>query len=239
MLYIRTLNQLNYEKMKVNYSPLIDTASGKIGDVVASKGNGGPYFRKKVFPLNPRTIFQLAVRASLTTLSQAWEGLTSAEQTAWNLQAASKAVRTINGYEKKLVGFTLFVQVNQNITLAGGTMISTPVAQVPVTGLATLSATSVHSGATTLTFTATPVPANTAMIVRACFKKSGQKVMNNNFKYLLAAPAADASPLVITTEVVARLGLGIAGNILYVECTNLDITTGALSPMKGCTAIVS
>ncbi len=225
--------------MKYIPSALIDSASGKIGEVVASTGNGGPYFRRKVTPLNPNSLYQVGVRASLVTLARMWETLTNAQVTAWNSEASLLKAKYPGGYKKKLVGFTLFVQTNQNITLAGGAAISAPIAQVPETGLSIASVTSVGSGATTFTFGPTPVAANTAMVILAAFKKANQKLMRGNLKYIEAVAAAGASPLVITTGINARLGVPVTGNTLYVEAYLINILTGAKSAITAIKATVS
>ena len=61
---------------KIKLSAIVSEMRGKLNGSVFSKNRGGAYIRTKVTPVNPQSLAQGLVRATLTNLSQAWRGLT-------------------------------------------------------------------------------------------------------------------------------------------------------------------
>lgn len=64
-------------------SVLVEEGSGSAGNLVASRTGGRSFLRKRVAPSNPNTAAQSQVRASFTSVSQAYRTLTIAQRLGW------------------------------------------------------------------------------------------------------------------------------------------------------------
>lgn len=87
---------------------------GKVGGSVFSNNKGGAFIRNRVMGTYPGTSAQVAHTASVSGLSGQWRSLTSEEQTAWIVAAASGDwPRTDSlGNRYDMTGQQLFVSVN-------------------------------------------------------------------------------------------------------------------------------
>jgi len=67
--------------MKIRFSPLVASASGKAADAVAASWKGRQYIRKHVIPANPQTAAQTLVRESMAACVSLWRSLSSTIKT--------------------------------------------------------------------------------------------------------------------------------------------------------------
>src|SRR5690606_18792227 len=118
-VYLEHINNLNFLSMKMKWGALVVDGRNKIGGQVASKNRGGSYLRTKVTPANPQTVAQSIVRSIFTVLSQAWRTLTQAQRNAWNAAVTDWQRTDIFGDIKSPSGFTLYMRLNQNLSLIG------------------------------------------------------------------------------------------------------------------------
>lgn len=86
--------------------------SGSQGQTTASRNRYGQYNRQRATPTQPRTAAQLAVRSSLTAVSQAWRGLTDEQRLAWDGYAAAHPRTDTLGQTITLTGSQVFNAVN-------------------------------------------------------------------------------------------------------------------------------
>jgi hypothetical protein len=98
---------------------LITQGTGSIGGMTMSKNRAGYYLRARVVPSNPRTPQQSAIRQGLSGLSQTWQALTAAQQSAWGTYAKEVPVILDNGQTKLLSGFNWYLGSNQLRLQAG------------------------------------------------------------------------------------------------------------------------
>ena len=74
-------------------------ASGTIGKIATfSKWKGRPYVRQRVVPANPKSALQVATRAMLRFLSQAWATVGATPQASWDDLAAASQISPFNAY---------------------------------------------------------------------------------------------------------------------------------------------
>jgi hypothetical protein len=74
-------------------------ASGTIGSIATfSKWKGRPYVRQRVVPANPKTALQVATRAMLRFLTQAWIDVDPTPQGTWDDLAAAAQISPFNAY---------------------------------------------------------------------------------------------------------------------------------------------
>lgn len=94
-------------------SIIISRGSGSIGGLTASHNKGGNYFRARVTPVDPGTVFQTAVRLAAATLVNAWNNiLTQIQRTAWDVYALNTPLLNPFGAAKTVTGLNMYVRGN-------------------------------------------------------------------------------------------------------------------------------
>lgn len=86
---------------RVQYSPLIVGASGKVKDTVFSRWKGRAYIRARVIPSNPQTVDQMAVRDSMSRTVSLWQTLDALIKTAWGVYASPYSLSGYNSFVSK------------------------------------------------------------------------------------------------------------------------------------------
>lgn len=214
--------------MKTKFGAIIVDGRGKLGGHVASKNRSGAYLRTKVTPSNAQTVFQNAVRAIFTLLSQAWRGLTQGERDAWSAAVPDYAKTNIFGDLVNPSGSNLFQRLNNNLLSVGEAQITTPPLPDAVGACIITSATNAVGAATmTLVFDG-PVPANTTVKVFATAPMSaGKSFVKSEYRQIGTMPAAEASPFTVKTLYLAKFGTqGAVGQKIYFKLLPINITTG-------------
>lgn len=226
---------------KVQLSGILSGLSGKHSGGVHLKGKSGQVLRKKVRPRQPASNYNAVVRARLASVQAAWAGLTAAQVLAWNELAKGVKKSNVFGDGFAVSGINLFQLLNNNLVNVGEAIIEDAPALGDVSLFATFSAAAVHSGATTLTFTATPVPANTAVIVKATASiPVGRQVRESDFRQVAVLAAAETSPYTLTTEYNAKFGApGAAGKVIYFRAYHINTVTGQAGRPVQCSAVIS
>lgn len=214
--------------MKIKWGALAVDGRGKIGGHVASKNRSGAYLRTKVTPVNPSTSFQSTVRNRLAALSSAWRGLTAAQRTAWNAAVGDFATTDVFGDLKNPSGINLYVKLNANLEEVGVSAISTPPLPQAVAAITSVSASgAAGTPALSVTFAPTPVPADTAFVIRATAQVSpGKKFLKNEYRNLAIADAADTSPEDILAAYTARFGSLVEGQKIGIQMVAVNKVTG-------------
>jgi len=111
---------------KIKFSVGIAAASGKVGGNVFSRNGSGAYLKTFAMPVNPNTSKQQAVRAAFAVQVAAWRGLSAAQQQAWKDIASQYPSQDALGNKIQYSGQQLFIKLNQNLTTAGQSGLSSP-----------------------------------------------------------------------------------------------------------------
>lgn len=111
---------------KIKFSVGISAASGKVGGNVFSRNGSGAYLKSFSMPVNPNTTKQQAVRAAFAVQVAAWRNLTSAQQQAWQDMAPQYPAQDALGNQIQYSGQQLFVKLNQALTTAGQSALTSP-----------------------------------------------------------------------------------------------------------------
>lgn len=214
--------------MKMKFGAIVVDGRGKIGGHVASKNRGGAYLRTKVTPSNPNTSLQAAVRNRLTSLAQAWRGLNAVKRESWNKAVSNFAGTNIFADKVNPSGINLFTKLNANLLEVGSSMISEAPLPSEVEPVLTVSATAAAgTPAFSVVFTPTPVPANTAFIVRATGQVSaGISNLKGKFRNITVLASASTSPEDLLTAYTAKFGTLVAGQKIGVEIVPVNTVTG-------------
>jgi hypothetical protein len=125
---------------KIVFSALVNDVRKKTGGNVFTKGRSGAFVRRKVSPIQPRSVAQLNVRADFTYLSKLWSDPTMDNYRAgWIALAASYPKKDKFGATHNLTGLQMFVRLNRALHTIGVTAILAPPATLSAENLATLS----------------------------------------------------------------------------------------------------
>jgi hypothetical protein len=216
---------------KVKFSALISEMRNKLNGSVFSRNRGGAYLRNKVTPTNPRTAAQVAQRNLLTSFSQLWRALTQVQRDAWLAAVSSWARTDVFGDVVNPSGSTLYIRLNINVALAGGTPLVVPPNQVGAAALSDLSVTAdVSSSAVDVVFDPDPVPVGHVLVIEATAQLSaGISNANNKFRVIQTEIAAAASPADVFASYTAKFGALSAGKKIFVRAKFINKTTGEVS----------
>lgn len=226
---------------KVKFSTIVSEIRNKLNGSVFARNRGGSYIRTKVTPNNPQTAAQVQARILLTQFSQSWRTLTQAQQEAWNAQVVNWQTTDVFGDLLKPSGINLYVRLNINISIAGGSALSVP--PTPAGAPAVFSATvSAAAGAGTVTVATVPanVPADTALVIRATPMTSpGVSNANAQLRVVQVFAPAASGPHDIAAAYIAKFGALVAGQKLFVTAQHINQLTGEKSQAARSEIIVS
>lgn len=133
----------------VKYGPLVENASGTIGDTTFAPGPGGAIARTKNRQCNQATTAQLAARSALSTTAKLWQTLTSTQQAAWSAAAKTRPYTNRIGEQHTLSGYQFFVKLNNTLYQGGETLLTDPPANYDVPRLTAAAALPIFTGTTT------------------------------------------------------------------------------------------
>lgn len=221
---------------KITAGPLAGEISGKLGTVVFGRGRYGPYLRSRVMPTNRQSTATLDVRSRLSTLSKAWGAVIQINRDAWKTWAATNPIVDRLGNSRTLQPSAAFIQINTRLIQAGGTQIDIPPVVACPAAISGFSAVCyVNTQALTLSWTSGALPANCCLATWvAAVDETGRAYYTNLLKLIDISAAAQATGLIVGAEFMARFGVMIAGQKLFIECEVWDKTTGLISG-KACT----
>lgn len=222
----------------IQYSVLVDKVVGKVGNVVFQNTDT---VRKFVVPVNPRTAAQLAQRANVTTFATAWPALSESQRLAWNSAAASgewartnKVGRTFNP-----TGEQLFMELNLNIAIGGGSQISTPPTKASFASI-TLSTLTAAAGtpAFTVAYVGT-LGTNQKYVISATKQLSPGRMSVGDPDYREIAVGSGTSPVDILSAYTAINGALTAAKKVFVKLELVNSVTGQRQTIKSDSVIIA
>lgn len=224
----------------IKFGNFIVDAKGKINGNVYSKNKGGAYSRVRVIPANPKSVDQMAVRASFTGFSQAWRGLTQVQRDSWNAAVGNYPRTNRIGDKHNLSGNALYNSLNRNLFDVGVAAIS--VAPTPASvGTVAISTAIADFSSQSLVITLTgAVPANTALKIFASPTLSaGVNSVGTKLRQFDTADAAAGPALTETTAYLAKFGaIGTTGSKIFISLIPVNKTTGQMGAAITATIII-
>lgn len=210
--------------------------SGSYAGVTSSRNRNGQYVRNRSIPVNPSSTFQQAVRARLTTNSQDWRSLTSAQRAGWN-DLGNQMLRSDSlGQTSPLTGFQAFLSINNNKLAAGDAKLTDAPLYLPPDPMLTITPT-VTSGAFSIAYTTTPLPAGARVFVSVSPQRSAGRTFEGDYRLIAVSAAAAASPLNILAAYTARFGVPVTGGRVFISVQ--QYLNGFLSQPLNTTAVVA
>lgn len=212
---------------------------GKIGGHVASRNRSGAYFRTKVTPVNPKTVYQQNARNLLASMSQAWRSLTQAQRDAWN-QAVSDFARTdVFGDLRNPTGKNLFNLLNVNLLNSGSSAITDPPLPVATPPIVAASATiAVGTSQFNVAFTGVGGASDFIHVWATDPLSPGVSYAKNRLRFIASLAGNTASPAAIWAAYVARFGSPTVGQKVIVQLVGVASTgqQGVASETSGIVA---
>lgn len=182
---------------------------GSQGGTVWSRNRFGLYTRNRVSPVQPRTDYQLDIRAKLQTISASWRNLTEAQRAAWRALADQVILTDSLGQPYSPTGQQLYVSCNINLLLAGATVTPNPppaVPNVPTPLNVTVTATGGATPALTVAWTGGDDNYDAFIYATPTLSKGINFYRPSLFKLIRIATGAGTPPVAILTDWAARYG---------------------------------
>lgn len=210
------------------YGGIISELRGKEAGVIFSRNAYGSYMKQKVSPVNPQTQKQLDQRTLMGNMAQVWAGLTSAEKASWdNLGAQVTRVNRF-GDTTNYTGFSIFMKLNRNIVLVGGTALdeAPTMPEIPVLTLTSL-VVDLTVPVANLSFTPT-VPTGFAMVVYFTNNiLTGRRFVKNFYRLITTVAAAQTSPQELSVQWLAYFQNSfIEGAGIFCKAKLIHVATG-------------
>lgn len=190
--------------------------SGSQAGITSSRNRFGQYRRTRATPVNPNSSKQGVVRARLSANAAAWRALTSAQRAGWN-DLGNSCTRTDSlGQTITLTGFQCYCSVNNNNVAAGNAVVSDAPALVTPPANLTLAIT-LTAAAFSLAYTVTPLAAGSRLFSYVSLQRSAGRAYESDYRLLQVSAAAAASPADCYAAYVARFGIPVVGNRIFVK----------------------
>lgn len=217
--------------MKFLPGPFAGNLSGAAGNLVASRGKGGAYFRMRVIPSLVQNAYTAEWRGRMASVSQAWAAISAANKESWRTYAQTNPVVDRIGQQITLQPSACFIQLNMRLLKAGGAQIDVPPVSLPPAGITGQSMTvDVGSGDTEIAWTSGALAADECLAAWVAVSDNPGRAYYKNFLKLIHVSAAAATtPEDIDTEVTARFGTPIEGARCYAEIEVWSDATGLKS----------
>ena len=202
----------------------------KIGGKVYTKNHYGSIVRTLTKPKNPKTAAQTLIRGGFKYYSPLWRTLGQPIITGFNYLASQMLKSNRLGEKKSMTGETLFIGLNQNTALVGGSQVLT----VPTLNEADVQLPknpNITAIAGVITYTAdAPPPISEALALYSSGIVSAGKSFNSKQKFFGTVTNGDTLPLDITAQWSAVFGaVPVAGNVMFFEVKEINKTTGFAS----------
>lgn len=208
---------------------MVGQLSGKAGSTVASHGRFGSYFRTRNVPTNPNTEAQQLRRNWLSAIASSWKDLTQLERDTFDSAAAVITKTDSLGVSYSPSGFDYYCEICANSSTYAGvlTTVGNPPITAPPVALTSITLTADGgSPALSLAYTATPLGANTKLVIEMTGPLSpGRKyIRRSDYRQITVTAAAAASPTNLLTPYQARYGdiTMMSGKLVGLRCYVLD-----------------
>ncbi len=223
----------------VKFTAIVADMRGKLNGSVFSKNTYGAYIRTKVTPVNPQTVAQQISRNFMTTVAQAWRGITQLQRDLWNQSAVNFTRTNIFGDNVQLTGFNLYMRLNKNLLEIGGSMIANAPQPADVPGFETLSVVA-DTGLGTMNATFSPaISASVDVQVFATAPLSaGKQFVKSELRKIAVLTVANLTPEDLAAAYIVKYGaLPPVGSKVFIAFKATNNTTGQAGSMLKASAI--
>lgn len=214
---------------KVLYGPIVSDARNKQGGTVFTKTRFGSMARRKVSPVQPRSNFQMAVRARLTAFAKLWADVTMDNyRAAWVSLANNTPTKDTFGQSQRLTGMQFFVKINAALAAIGLPHILPPPATLVVghPGDLTLTADSA-THTLELTYSVDPTGTEVAVMCAAAPLSPGVQNAGSRYRQIAYLGAGHPTGWTDTTHYYGKFGAWAVGKKICLKVFYTSNVTGA------------
>lgn len=220
--------------------PAVAQISGSIGGTTFSHNKGGAYMRNRAIPTNPSSEAQLARRATLQTLSSAFQDLTSAQRKDWVEWARQNPGTNALGASFNMTGHQAYIKLNSKVVLSGNTaIVSPPITTAPGAFATIVQAGDIGTGNTDLTFTAALEAGNQVELWAAITNSPAITYVNNLYRFISFSAVDEASPWDNQSDIEGVLGALVVGQTLHVKAAQFDPANGQSSEFLRTSVVIT
>lgn len=226
--------------MKFTPGMLAGTLSGSQGNTVASHNRYGAYFRERTKPIIATSSYAQDAKNLFGQASAGYALLTDAQRLSWKNWALQNPIVDRLGVKRNLDGHAAFCRLYIQQTLMGGTITGDPpAAPQPVDLHVYVPTYDIGAGTFQIAYTATPLAANTHLVVQAAVTNSvARTFVQNLYKQVFISAAAAASPASVQTPIENRFGSLVVGQTVFYSLQLGDDTTGLYSSPQQFSGVV-
>ncbi len=209
----------------------VNTMSGSLGGVTASRNKGGQYLRARAVPTTSTTVPALLAKATLGSASTHFSTLSTAERTSWDRYGTLRPEINALGMAKILSGIAAHNRIFTRMTRAGDSPLDTPPIGTDPDALTSVAATfDIGLGTIELSFTPTPLGPTKHLWLEAAVVDSQGINYVENVKRLVTVSAADlVTDFDYQSVVEAVFGTLIVGQKVILLPRVYDDSTGLVS----------
>lgn len=226
---------------KIKFQEHVAGMSGKLNGSVFSSNRSGAYVRSNAKPTNAQTAAQTTARNLLASYAQKWKTLTEEQRLAWTNAAPQYTKSTFFKDGVVPTGNILFTQLNINISIAGGTELTTPPVKTPATAISDF-AVNVFSlaGSLELNLTPTTVPVGMALQIDATACMSpGISNAKSKFRTITILSSGNDISDDLMSVYTAKFGAPVVGQKAFFRVRMINKATGDVSLPLTASIIVS
>lgn len=211
-------------------------ASGSLAGMTFSRNANGAYIRARATPVNPRTEWQLPVRAVFGQLSSGYKNLSEGNRSAWRDAAANFPYQDTLGQTKQYTANQLYMKLNMNLLVVNSPLLTAPPVPQVVLNATASSAIVDYTDPQAITFELDNlfVPNGHKAVIQATAPMSdGKKWTRSDFKLIRIVDSQVATPTSIKIGYESRFGVidYESDPWFYVSIHTVNLASGQVSPM--------
>lgn len=218
---------------KISFGAVVTQARGRVAGIVYARNQWGAFVRARGTVTNVVTARRTFVRDNLAALDASWnDDLDDAQRAEWMNFATAHDLARSRSADKFSTGRVAFLKLNARLLNAGEAQIDDPPDDLMVTPLTAVSAalTAGTPGTIEISFAPSPVPAGHLLEIWASAPRNPARYsFNGHLRWLLAAAAAETSPLDISADYETRFGDVTAPNAYGFAAALLKTANGSRS----------
>lgn len=207
----------------------ITNLSGKAGGSVYAHNRGGAYVRNFAMPTNPSTAPQSAQRAVFGAFASAWRGLSEVQRINWNDSAVNFPYINRFGDSKVLSGQNLYISLNRNLQIVGGTAIQSPPTTEGTDGIVSASMV-ISASAQTYLLTSALAGNSSATTEYAVYATTGMSAgisnAKNKFRFLGHLDEATVVSTDLEAQYRAVFGAAVQDQKIFFRLDPINQVTG-------------
>lgn len=225
---------------KVSPGPLAGLISGKVGNVVFSRGRYGAYIRSRVIPKLVQNDYTNDARGRLGTIAAYWKALTPAQQATWVTWVAEHPVIDRLGVPRVLQPSAAFIGVNCRIAQMVGYLVPVPsLAPAPEAPLVPSVYASVTGPFVQVSYASGSVVAGQRLAVWMAILPLGRSgYYRNRLKMIQVGEPIEINRWDVSTWVTDRFGTIVEDQVMKVELEVWDYVSGYVSQRAFCETVV-